>query len=297
MRRELPSPTALLAFEASARLLSFKQAAGELNVSPAAVSRQIHNLEEFVGQPLFQRLHRSVALTAAGERLAAPVHEGFVGMAEAIKALRSGLAERQVTVGTTVGFAFYWLMPRLAQFSAARPDITLNQIVADEPVDFARGRADLAVRYGAGKWPGLDARFLFADRIYPVCSPAFLERAGTPESLADLEEHPLLETHGIADDLWLDWATWFRRAGHRASGMRRRYLNYPISVQLALAGEGYALGWHSFIGNLVEEGRLVRPLAAAIESPGAFYLTYPSGREFTDEMLFFTEWLIDAACN
>ena len=295
MRRDLPSPTALLAFEASARLLSFKQAAGELNVSPAAVSRQIHNLEDFVGQPLFQRLHRSVALTAAGERLAAPVHEGFVGMADAIKALQSGQAGRQVTVGTTVGFAFYWLMPRLAQFSSARPDITLNPIVADEQVDFTRTRADLAVRYGAGQWPGLDAHFLFSDQIYPVCSPAFLKRAGAPESVADLDGQPLLETHGIADDLWLDWATWFRHAGHRATGMQRRYLNYPISVQLALAGEGYALGWHSFVGSMVEEGRLVRPLDAAIESPGAFFLTYPRGRDFSDEVKFFTEWLIDVA--
>ena len=295
MRRDLPSPTALLAFEASSRLLSFKLAAAELNVSSAAVSRQTRNLEEFVGQALFHRLHRRVSLTDAGEQLAGPVGEGFAGMANALAALQAGDGERQVTIGTTVGFAFYWLMPRLARFSENWPDITMNQVVADEPVDFAEGRVDLAVRYGSGQWPGLDSRYLFADQIYPVCSRAFLERSGWPETVADLDSCPLIESHGIAGDQWLDWASWFRYVGHRATGMRRRYLNYHIGVQLALAGEGYALGWHSFVGSLVDEGRLVRPLDVEICSPGAFFLTLPNSRPVSSETRMFADWLVAVA--
>jgi DNA-binding transcriptional LysR family regulator len=295
MRRNLPSPTALLAFEASARLLSFKRAAEELNVSPAAVSRQIRNLEDYVGVPLFRRLHRRVALTEAGERLSDPVSQGFAGMAAALAGLKTDGGERQVTVGTTVGFAFYWLMPRLARFSEAWPEITLNQIVADEPIDLSDGRADLAVRYGAGRWPGLESRPLFGDRVYPVCSPSYLENTGRPAAVADLAEHPLIESHGIAGDRWLDWTAWFRHVGHRATGMRRRYLNYHIGVQLALDGQGYALGWHSFVGPLVADGRLVKPLDAEVSSPGGFFLTSSAGRTLSSDARLFADWLIAEA--
>ena len=153
------------------------------------------------------------------------------------------------------------------------------------------------MRYGTGQWPGLDAQYLFADRIYPVCSPAFLDRTGVPKTVADLDSQTLLETHGITGDQWLDWATWFRYAGHRATGMRRRYLNYHISVQLALAGEGYALGWHSFVGDLVEEGRLVRPLDVDIGSPGAFYLTLPNNRPVSADTKVFADWLLEISAD
>lgn len=295
MRRNLPSPTALLAFEACARLLSFKAAAVELNVSPAAVSRQIRNLETYIGQPLFQRLHRAVALTAAGERLFDPVNQGFAGMATALDSLKKVESDRQVTIGTTVGFAFYWLMPRLARFSEAYPDVTINQIVRDDPVDFSNGTVDLAVRYGAGQWRGLDCRYLFKDRIYPVCSPSLSSASDAPRTVADLASRPLIESHGIAGDHWLDWATWFRYVGHHTSGIRNRYLNYLIGIQMALNGQGYALGWHSFIGDLVAGGALVKPLDVEIDSPGAFFMTAPVGRSLTPEAAHFADWLVSEA--
>ncbi len=251
MRRDLPSPTALLAFEACARLLSFKSASEELNVSPAAVSRQIRNLETYIGQPLFNRLHRGVELSVAGARLFDPVNQGFAGMATAIASLKTVEGDHQVTIGTTMGFAFYWLMPRLARFSEAWPEVTLNQVVTDEPVDFSDGHVHLAVRYGAGQWTGQECRYLFGDRIYPVCSPSFLKASGTPSTVADLADKPLIESHGIPGDHWLDWTTWFHYVGHRAAGIRTRYLNYLIGVQMALNGQGYALGWHSFVADLV----------------------------------------------
>lgn len=297
MRRNLPSPTALLAFEASARFLSLKRAADDLNVSPAAVSRQIRNLEEYVGQPLFRRLHRRVELTEAGARLFDPVSRGFAGMAAVLASLKAGEGERQVTVGTTVGFAFFWLMPRLARFSEAWPEITLNQVVAEEPIDMTNGSADLAVRYGAGRWPDLESRYLFGDRIYPLCGPSYIEKAGSPATVADLAGHPLIDVHGIPGDHWLDWATWFRYAGHRAIGIRRRFLNYVIGVQMAMDGQGFVLGWHSFVGDLVSEGRLVRPLDVEIRSPGAFFLTSPAGQALSSDATLFADWLIAEAAG
>ncbi|WNJ99552.1 LysR substrate-binding domain-containing protein [Thalassospiraceae bacterium LMO-JJ14] len=295
MRRYLPSLTALLTFEACARLLSFTRAAEELGVSPAAVSRQIQNLEAYTGQRLFHRLHRRVELSNAGERLFQPVNRGFSEMAAMLAMLRADDQERQVTVGTTGGFAFYWLMPKLGAFSAAWPEITINQVVADEPIDMQHGEADCAVRYGAGRWPHLDSRFLFDDVVYPVCSPDFLERVGAPKSLEELAGHPLFDSRGIEGDQWLDWATWFREAGHSIGGARGKFLNYLISVQMALEGRGYVLGWHQFVGDLVREGRLVRPLDVEIRSPGAFYLTTPAGRPMSADIQLFADWLIAEA--
>ncbi len=297
MRRDLPSPTALMAFEACARLLSFKSAAEELNVSPAAVSRQIRNLETYIGQPLFRRLHRGVELSIAGERLFDPVNQGFAGMAAALASLRTIESDHQVTIGTTVGFAFYWLMPRLARFSKARPDVTLNQVVRDEPINFVDDQADLAVRYGTGQWAGQECRYLFSDRIYPVCSPSFLAVSGTPSSVTDLADQPLIESHGIPGDHWLDWTIWFRYVGHRAAGIRNRYLNYLIGVQMALNGQGYALGWHSFVGDLVASGQLVKPLDIEIDSPGAFFMTSPIGRPLAPDAAQFADWLVGEAAR
>ncbi len=295
MRRNLPSPTALLTFEAAARHLSLKNAAQELNVSAAAVSRQIRNLETYIGQPLFRRLHRRVELTAAGARLFDPVSQGFLAIAATLSSLKSTASEREVTVGSTGGFAFYWLMPRLARFSDAWPEIILNQIVTDEAIEMSDGRVDLAVRYGTGQWPGLESRYLYGDRVYPVCSPAYLETAGGPATVADLADHPLFDAHGIPGDNWLDWATWFRYSGQRAIGLRRRYLNYLIAVQMALDGQGFVLGWHSFVGALVREGRLVKPLNTEIRSPGAFFLTSPAGRPLSSDASLFADWLIAEA--
>ena len=297
MRRFLPSLTALLTFEACARLLSFSRAAEELGVSAAAVSRQIQNLEDYTGQRLFHRLHRRVELSVAGEKLFSPVNRGFSEMAAMLAILREDRQERQVTVGTTGGFAFYWLMPRLGAFSEKWPDITLNQVVADEVIDMQRGEVDCTVRYGAGRWLGLESRFLFNDTVYPVCSPSFIERVGAPTSLSELAEQPLFDSRGIEGDEWLDWSTWFRHAGHSIGGVQGRVLNYLIGVQLALDGRGFVLGWHSFVDELVKEGRLVKPLDVTIHSPGAFYLTSPSSRPLSADVELFADWLISEASS
>ncbi len=297
MRRQLPSPTALLAFEASARLLSFKQAAVELNVSAAAVSRQIHNLEDHLGQPLFQRLHRQVELTPAGEKLFAPVTQGFAGMAAAVQSLKAQSTEQQVTVGTTGGFAFYWLMPRLARFSDSWPEVKINQIVSDAPMNMAAGQVELAVRYGRGQWPGLQSHFLFGDVIYPVCSPGYLSTRARPTSVADLADHPLYDAYGIQGDHWVTWESWFRAAGHPGMGVQRHFLNYLIGVQMALDGQGFALGWHSFIGDLVRQGRLIKPIDVQMTAPGSFYLTHASTADLSPNARLVLDWLMAEAAK
>lgn len=295
MRRQLPSPTALLVFEACARLQSFQRAAEELGVSAAAVSRQIKNLEDYTGRRLFHRLHRRVELSNDGERLFAPVNRGFSEMATVLAALRADDQERQVTVGSTSGIAFFWLMPRLGAFSGDWPDITVNQVVTDEPIDVLSGEVDCAIRYGAGNWPNLESRLLFSDDIYPVCSPEFIARVGAPRTVEDIAAHTLFDSRGIEGDHWVDWNTWFRNAGHPLAAARGTSLNYMIGVQMALDGRGYVLGWDRFVGDLVRDGRLVKPLDMQIRSPGAFYLTIPANRELSADVRIFADWLIESA--
>lgn len=297
MKRILPPLTALLTFESAARLLSFKRAAAELTVSEAAVSRQIRNLEDYIGVPVFHRHHRRVELTEAGQRLFDPVNRGFGDMASVLSALKETPQERVVTVGTTGAFAFYWLMPRLAKFSEAWPDITVNHLIADEVVDLQSGAADVAIRYGAGVWRGLESTLLFKDRIYPVCSPDYLVTIPEPNNPQDLLAYPLFDARSIEGDDWVDWPAWFRLLGQPIGGMRGQYLNYLIGLQMALDHKGFVLGWHQFVADLVAEGRLVRPLDLEVQSPGGYYITSAEGRPLTAEAHVFTQWLQQEAAT
>ncbi|MCX7286669.1 MAG: LysR family transcriptional regulator, partial [Rhodobacterales bacterium] len=158
--RTLPSLTALRAFAATAETRSFSQAARALNVTHAAVAQQVRALEEHLGRPLVQRDGRGVGLTADGEHLAQALGEGFGAFQRGIEALLSGEADRPVRVTLTAAFAAQWLMPRLRDFWEQHPDIGLSMHPDARVVDLHRDRMDLAIRYGNGDWPGVEATFL-----------------------------------------------------------------------------------------------------------------------------------------
>lgn len=288
--------TALTAFEAAARHLSFKRAAGDLNVTPAAVSRQIGNLEAEIGQVLFRRLHRRVELTPAGETLYAAVGAGFAGIAAAAHGLRSEGSQARVTIGSTNAVASFWLLPRLKRFWARHPDISVDHAISDMPVDIRGDSIDLAIQFGQGSWPKVDSQYLFADTIYPVCSPDRLERNGPVAAVADLVNRALLDVQ--VEARWVDWNFWLGAHGLRFRPENARHLNnYVVAVQAAVDGQGFALGWHSLVGGLIEAGDLVRPVPEAINSPGAFFLTYPAAIELSPEARLFADWLREEAAE
>ena len=160
LRRQLPPMTALMAFEAAARLLSFTRAAEELGVTQAAVSRQIHALEEDFGLPLFNRLHRKVTLTAQGQALAAATSNAFGLIADAASDLRQG-SNDDLTISATVAFSHFWLLPRISEFSRRHPDTTLRIVSQDAMPALDQGDVDVAIRFGEGSWPNVHAEKLF----------------------------------------------------------------------------------------------------------------------------------------
>ena len=197
---DLPSLTTLAIFEASARHLSFKLAAAELNVTPGAVSKQIKAIEDELGVPLFVRRGTGVTLTSAGEDLYGVLSGSFSRAAEVVRTIKRGDRSKNVTIACTDALATMWLIPRMADFWERFPEITVDHLISDNPRDYRRAEVELRVRYGLGAWADETAELLFDDTIYPVCGPGFARRHRnvTPEALPDL---PLLHVDWV-DPEW-----------------------------------------------------------------------------------------------
>jgi LysR family transcriptional regulator, glycine cleavage system transcriptional activator len=235
MAPQLPPLTALRAFEAVARHLSFTKAAEEIGMTQAAVSYQIRMLEERFGSPLFLRLPRQVELTDAGRQLAPAVTEAFGLISEAYAAAKTG-GQGTLTISASVTFATMWLARHIGDFQIAHPAIAVRMDASNRFVDFSREEADLGIRSGSGEWPGLRAHLLVRGDFSPMLSPKLA--ATTPISEpSDLLRLPILD----ADDPW--WVSWFAAAGalYPAPVRDRRLGMQAFAASAALAGQGGAL--------------------------------------------------------
>ncbi len=213
MPRRLPPLNALKAFEAAARNESFTRAAEELHVTQGAVSHQVKALEETLGLQLFDRERQRLALTGRGRDYLAVVRDAFDRIAAGTERLTRARDSNVLTISTSPDFAAKWLVHRLGRFAEMHLGIDLRVVATDHHVDFARDEVDLAVRHGKGKWPGLDAVRLCAERLFLVCSPKLLSgrrRIGKP---ADLLQFPLLRLE--------DWSTWIKWFAPQASASPR----------------------------------------------------------------------------
>lgn len=271
--RRLPPLGALRAFEAAARLRSFKRAAQELSVTPTAVSHQIRALEEHVGVRLFERRTRSVALTAAAERLFPVLRDGFDAFADAVESLRAQPPRRALTLSATLSFTAKWLVPRMASFRQACPDLDLRLHASDDPVDLHAGLADAAIRYGRGPYPGLDAEPLIANRFAPVCSPRLGVRAP-----ADLRGQTLLHSewrHPNADTP--TWRRWCERAGVAGLDLDAglRFTDESHAIQAAIAGHGVALLSLALVADDLAAGALVQPFGPSLEGYPHWWVQAP----------------------
>ncbi|MCL4675738.1 MAG: LysR family transcriptional regulator, partial [Pararhodobacter sp.] len=212
LRANIPPPNWLVTFEAAARCLSFTVAATELNVTRVAVSQQIKALETYLGTPLFQRLHRAIRLTPAGEQYHRAVSSGLQTILAATREARKTHVGNSVTVTTSTGFSMFWLLPRIGDFRRLHPEIELQFLVADNYLNLSTGTVDVAVRYGEGPWPNVTARFLLQEYIYPVCSRAYLQGRKAPQTPADLLGERLLHLQGPYDPE-TRWRNWFAEHG------------------------------------------------------------------------------------
>lgn len=258
---QLPPLSMLRAFEAAARTGGFTAAGRELNVTYAAVSQQVRGLEDRLGETLMRREGRGVALTPAGRRLAQALGDGMETMRRGLAEFRRETAERAVQISLTPSFSASWLMPRIGGFRALHPDIELMLNPTCELTDLARSDFDLAIRFGAGAWDGVEAEPLVASSVVVVAAPRLLDAAKV-ETPADLVKLPWVQEVGTDE-----WRVWFAARGVEV-GRKSDVMHMPgYMVQQALRdGLGVALVPRVFVEQDVKAGRLA---ALFDESEGA----------------------------
>lgn len=291
MSDRLPPLTALRAFESAARHLSFAKAAEELSVTPAALSFQIKNLEDHLGQPLFRRLNRAVELTEAGRILSPGASEGFERLAEAWRATRRLQDKRGLVVTAGPAFTAKWLAPRLYGFAQAHPEIELRFSATLNMLDFDRDEVDVAIRYGLGADPGLHCEPMLAEAFTPMMRPELAARYPTPASLADA---PLF--HDGSTDFIVpspDWANWFKANDLPSPPTpAARFSQADHALDAALAGGGVVLTRTSLAVPYLARGLLVAPFDIALTTEARFRLLCAKGTETRPQIAAFREWLI-----
>ena len=291
----LPPLNALRAFEVAARHLSFKRAADELNVTPAAISHQVKALEEWLGTPLFHRLTRALRLTEAGQEALPTLTQGFGTLVEAIGQMQANADSKVLTVSVSPSFGTMWLVPKLDRFRARHPDIEIRIDGTDRLVNIAQGDADVAVRYGAGDYKGVRVDLLFTQRNTPVCSPVLLEGDFPLREPNDLRDHTLL--HVDWKDADASWRMWLMAAGVEGINAARgpHFTQEGMAVQAALDGQGVALIGDKLVEDHLTTGALVCPFAPDMSTPLTFshYLLSPMGVAAQPKVTAFREWLIE----
>lgn len=289
MRDRLPSLTALRAFEAAARHLSFSEAAAELHVTPAALSYQIKALEEALGTPLFLRGHRQVALTTEGRALAPGLAEGFGALHRAWAAVRRDPGRLSVTAGP--GFLSAWLAPRMARFVEAHPEITLHLTASLAMLDFERDGIDLAIRFGpTDRDPGYASSVLFEDWATPMMTPELAAQVRQP---ADLLALPVITQHCVETLAGIEsWQSWAEAVDFEMSAARGPVFTAPdAAIRYAATGGGVVLGRVSLAESYLASGQLVMPLAPAIRRGFFYRLVCPEARAADPGVQLFRDWL------
>lgn len=268
----LPPLRLLWVFETVLRNGGVKQAARVLNVSQPAVSQALRQLEIHVGVPLLDRTTRPAGLTEAGRILHRASTENLERLSLALQDI-AALAEppdTSVTVACTIGFATYWLMPRLEAFYLDHPDIAVNVLTTQHEMPMLGPGTDIAMRFGDGNWADGHVRHLFPERIEPVCAPKLAERLADDEgSLASA----FLIHVDFDDPRWITWNAYLSKTGQISAGSSKglRFSNYVQATQAALSGHGVMLGWQSITGDQVAATKLVPVLEAPLVPTNAYF--------------------------
>jgi LysR family glycine cleavage system transcriptional activator len=299
MPRSLPPLTALRAFEAAARLLSFTRAARELHVTPAAVSHQIRGLEKYMGVTLFRRTTRGLVLTEQGQLAAEQFRAGFERLARGVDLLRADEGGGSLTVSVTTAFATRWLVPRLGRFVRRCPGIDIKLRAGSQPVDFDHDEVDVAVRIGRGGVSGAIAIPVFGESVAPLASPTFI-RQHSIRRPADLARVPLLHDDSMRRVGRLHgWSEWFRAAKiageQTAHGMH--FDDGHLVLQAAAAGRGVALGRLAYALDDLGARRLKMLFEPVLEMDLKYYLLLPEARATEPAIAAFRAWFVHEAAS
>ena len=293
--QRLPSLDLLKAFEAAARLLSFTKAGEELHLTQSAVSRQMKELEDQLGAALFQRRHRALSLTDAGQAFYPSVTQVLATMRAATDRLRAQAGRRMLSVTTTQSLASLWLIPRLGGFTRTHPEVDVRISADTRVLDLERDGLDIAIRHGPQSLAGANAVKLFGERVFPVCSPKLLKDPKRPLRVpADLRNHVLLQ-YDDPDGRhpWVHWRTWLEveRLTELKPAGSLLFSGYDQIIPSAIAGHGVALGRTPLVQGALESGELVEPFDRRTTAARAYFAIVSQNAASRREVVGFLAWL------
>jgi LysR family glycine cleavage system transcriptional activator len=301
MNRMLPGTRALRTFEAAARHLNFTRAADEVGLTPAAVSYQIKEIEEQLGLVLFVRTSRSIQLTAAGAVLFEATVDALGTLQRALGRARSlERGSSRLRVSLSAGFASNWLLPRMARFNAAHPDLQLSFDISDELRDFEADDIDAAIRFGTGDYPRTRSHRLFDTVVVAVCSPALLANAPAPKEPRELSRYTLCYVDWKTERMvWPNWRMWMAAAGIDDFDDSRcvAFADSGYVVQTVIDSGAVGLVDLALIGNDLAQGRLLRlfDIGVPVAPDYAYHLVYPESGDDDPRIQAFTQWMLDQA--
>ena len=288
----IPPLSALQAFEAIARRKSFSLAAGELHLTPSAVSHQLAKLEGLLGVRLFERSARGVELTPAGQSYLQRVANALGAINTATESLRHGMQDT-LHLHCSPSFASLWLMPRISRFTRRHPDIALSLSASHVHSDFQLGLVDIDIRYGLPNWPHLEVEAVFAEKVMPLASPEFI-RTHAVHTAEDLLRVPLIQSVvNVAQ-----WPDWFARflPGQRPERIALRFDRAMMSLDAAVQSLGVALESTSLGQALIAAGRLQPVFGPEVElEVQAHFLVYPGRHAARPEVRRFLDWVREEA--
>lgn len=292
IKNRLPPLDTLLAFEAAARLLSFTRAGRELHLSQAAISQQIRSLEDKLRVKLFTRSHRAVQLTNEGREYQHTVSAILKQLAGATTDIQNIEVSPYLVIGCDQSFATQWLCPRLGRLRDRMPDVGLRIVASDDYGESLGPEVQVAVLHGDGNWPGYIAIRLFEEEVFPVCSPDYDHRQTGEDWAGWLLQAQLIE---LTDNHWnwMNWRLWLggndidEPIAHRMLQIN----SYPLVIEAACDGLGVALGWRFLVDELIDSGRLLRPVEQTQISDFGYYLIYRENLQDDEIVASFRDWL------
>ncbi|MCE0849275.1 MULTISPECIES: LysR substrate-binding domain-containing protein [Pseudomonas] len=293
MRRFLPSLSALQAFEAAARHLSFTRAAEDLQITQSGVSRQISNLERQLGVELFQRAGSRLILTDAGRTYLRDVDQMLNQLEEVtIDLVRGRKADLSLMVGGNPTFLSRWLIPRLEGFFHLAPGVPIDVFPISDEIDFQTSAIDIAIARGAGAWAGARALELFAEELVVVAAPRLIPLHEKLDHL-DFCSIPTLQ-NSSRPSLWLQW---LRASGvaHTGQIQGARFSQSEMLISAAVAGLGLAVVPIHYVRKELEQGELHLPFGAPARSSDSYWVVSPERKQHKKHALDFRDWLIQQA--
>lgn len=285
--RDLPPLNTLKAFEAASKRLNVRRAADDLCITPAAVSKQIKSLEEFLGCKLFIRDYRGLQLTDPGRVYLFHVQRSLAELRQATRDVSRPKQKSLIRLRSYSTFSVYWLVPRIADFYALHPDISVDITTTSRWIEFNEDGVDAAIRLGPGGWDDMNYYPLVNNILAPVCSPHL---SVLLNSVEDLRNHTLLHAQARIDD----WGKWLSLFGPDDIDpyVGQKYESSILAYQAAMQGQGISMGQLELVRSELEKGNLVLPFKQKLDMDKyTYYLVTPKSADHNPELDIFCQWL------